>query len=143
MGQGNRVHRALDEGQQGQLGRQASTLDFLDDVIQVARAAGEHSLQVFGPLQIEVLLLVDELRGQVRESEAVANPLPQVAGGRGVLLRRLELEGGGLGLLDVTSLGRLAPGQGHALAGPGRGGRAWRGRLSGAGLNRFAGAAGR
>ena len=71
-----RVERALDEGQQRQLGRHAAPLDFLDDVEQVAAAALGHALHVVGARRVPLLALAHEVVVEVGHREAAAHARP-------------------------------------------------------------------
>jgi len=109
MGQRDRVHRALDERQQGQLGGHPALLDFLDDVEQVAAAAVEHPLQVVGALQIEALLLGHQRGVELGHRKAGADAVPQVARQRGFVAADPAgtFLGGGCGARGRSAFERL------------------------------------
>ena len=69
-GDGLRVERALDEGQQRQFAGHAAPLQFLDDVEQVLARAVRHALHVVGPAGVPLLLLAHQVGVEVAHREA-------------------------------------------------------------------------
>ena len=73
---GLRVERALDEGQQCELGRHAAALDLLDDVEHVAARAAGHARHVVGPRGVPLLAIAHQrrCRGRASRSRAAREP---------------------------------------------------------------------
>src|SRR5574337_97481 len=71
-----RVVRALDERQQREVGGHAAARQFLDDVEQVAAAAGGHALHVIGPRRVPLLPLAHQVVVDRRQRVAGADPGP-------------------------------------------------------------------
>mmetsp|Transcript_23372 Transcript_23372/g.55587 ORF Transcript_23372/g.55587 Transcript_23372/m.55587 type:complete len:384 (+) Transcript_23372:342-1493(+) len=86
-GHGMRDEGAFDEGQQGQFARHAALLNLLQDVEEVAAAAGRHALDVVGPGAVPGLGLADPVVVQILQLKALAQPRPQV----GVHIGRVEV----------------------------------------------------
>jgi hypothetical protein len=81
-GHGLRVERALDEGQQRELGRHVAALELFDDVEQVAPTTLGHALHVVGSRGIPLLAVSHQVALKVGNRKAAAHPCPQV-GARG------------------------------------------------------------
>ena len=128
LGRGQRrgVHGAFHEGQQCQFGGHAPALDFLDDMVQVERAAPEHALQVVGAGQVVLLVAGHQGRIQLRHGEAGADAVPEVVADDDLAVVALNLAGGielthgiafghedGLAMPELCAMGVLGRGAGR------------------------------
>ncbi len=77
---GQRVERALDDRQQGDLGGQAAFFQLVDDVVQVQAAAVEHAREVVLVGHVPRGVPGHLRRADVGHGETVAQALPQVGG---------------------------------------------------------------
>ncbi len=80
-GHGLRVERALDVGQQCQLGRHATAFQLFNDVEQVFAGPLGHALHVVGAAGVPLLAVLHQFVLQVGHGKAAANAFPQVGGG--------------------------------------------------------------
>ena len=95
------IERALDHGQQGDLGGHAPLFHLLDYIVQVELAALDHALQILRLARIPALANTDEWALQIGHCETVADAVPQVVRGAGEIdcvkgleiLRFLRLRG--------------------------------------------------
>jgi hypothetical protein len=110
---------ALDHRQQRDLHRHVALLHFLHDVVQVAAAAVDETLDVVRAARIPLLVLVHERRVERLHEETHADAVPQVRVGHRHVVRILE-RGRQVGAAKVGRGGRARRDRRGENAGGGR-----------------------
>ncbi len=78
---GHGVERALDHGQERDLGRHAALFHFLDDVVEIELAALDHALEILRLACVPALALAHPRAVEIGHREAVADALPEIVRG--------------------------------------------------------------
>ena len=86
---GKRIVGALDNGQQGEIQRQATRFDFSSDIRQVTLCPGKHAIEIVGVAQEPAELRLDAAVNNSGKFESATQPGQQVL--RGLPMQRVDI----------------------------------------------------